>query len=177
MIFLSGGHHQNDPGASGNGYNEFEVCASFRDSVAQEIIRRGGSVILDKDYETLSGYLNRIKPGSGSVVCDIHFNSVLDPTATGTEVFFADNPESKYIAIELSKANAEILGIINRGAKLESKSNRGHLAVLHTKAGISVLPEICFISNPYDMEAFFKNRESLVHAYACILMHADGMKE
>lgn len=44
------------------------------------------NVIQDKDFETNSQYQRRIKPGSGSVIFDIHFNSG-SPASGGTECY------------------------------------------------------------------------------------------
>jgi N-acetylmuramoyl-L-alanine amidase len=176
MIFASAGHHNTDPGAIANGYKESYLTQVFRNRIYEEIIIRGGNVILDKDYETLSQYLKRIQPGSGSVVCDLHFNASNDPEATGTEVFAANNPESIALATELSEAISKVLSIPNRGAKLQHQSNRSSLAILNTKAGISILPEICFMSNINDLTKFFTHQDLLAKIFACTLIYYDNLK-
>ena len=127
----------------------------------------GVRVIIDDDKETLAQYLNRIKPGDGSVVIEFHFDAA-NPTATGTSAFYADgaNQNSISFAHDLAKDGEEILEIKNRGAHSESDSHRGRLGLVHTKAGISALVEICFISNPSDIEKFEANFEDLCKRYA-----------
>lgn len=174
MIYLSAGHHNSDPGAVANGYKESELCIKIRDAVAKELDKRGYKYILDKDSETLSQYIARIKPGSGSVVCDIHFNAVANSTATGVEVFYK-NDNSKPIAASLSAELARVQGLKDRGAKGPKESNRGSLAILNTKAGIAVLPEIGFISNKNDLKAFFDNFDKVINVIACNLIYAENL--
>ena len=71
--FISAGHHDNDPGAVANGYQENELTKDLRN----RILKYGNSkeIIVDRDSETNREYQNRIKPGAGSVVLDIHFDA------------------------------------------------------------------------------------------------------
>lgn len=182
MIFLSAGHHFNpgkpDPGAVGNGYHENALTKELRDLIYTEILKRGGSVIMDKDSETLGQYLARIKPGSGSVLCEVHFNASANASATGTETIYraGGNTDSVSLAKQTAQAVATIMGIPNRGAKDETQSHRGTLAVLHTAAGISVLPEICFISNPNDMAKYQINKQKIAEVFADLLVEFDKKK-
>lgn len=178
MIFLSAGHHNADPGAMGNGYKESELTKELRELIFAEIKRLGGNVILDKDFETLSQYIGRIKPGSGSVVCDLHFNASSNNSATGAECLYKNkaNEDSISLSKEIAETISKSLGIKNRGAKSESQSARGRLAVLHTNAGISCLPEICFITNKTDMEAYQKKKKQVAACIAHILVAYDNLK-
>lgn len=178
MIFLSAGHHNADPGAVANGYKEAELAKELRDLIAREIKRIGGSYILDKDSETLAQYIARIKPGPGSVLCELHFNSVDNPKVTGTECLHADsaNADSIRLAKEIAETCSKSLGITNRGAKSESQSKRGRLAILRTAAGISVLPEICFISNAEDLRKYQERKTQLAACIAHILVAYDKLK-
>jgi N-acetylmuramoyl-L-alanine amidase len=184
MIYLSAGHHLGDSGAVSNSYKESQLCIELRDLVKIELDKAGYAYISDKDYETLSAYLNRIQPGSGSVLCEIHFNAAGSASATGVEVIYPEkeyhktnhHSESTQLAKELSKEIAEALKLANRGAKKESQTARKSLAVLKSKAGISVLPEICFISNPGDMEAYQRNKGKVAKIIASYLIHYEQLK-
>lgn len=151
-IFVSGGHHAKDSGAvSKDGKTtEFKYCASFRDMVVAEIkaIRPDIKVVTDKDTETLSQYLTRIKTGNGSVVIEPHLNAASNITATGVETLIADKhtKNSAAMAAEISQAVADAFGLKNRGVKTESQSARGKLAFVR-KDGTTVLIELGFISN------------------------------
>lgn len=178
MIFLSAGHHNADPGAIGNGYKEADLTKELRDLIVKEIKRIGGQVITDDDKETLAQYIGRIKPGSGSVLCELHFNSVADPKATGVECLHADagSADSKRLSAEISNTISQSLGIKDRGAKSESQSHRGRLAILRTPAGIACLPEICFISNPDDVRKYQEKKTQLAACIAHILVAYDKLK-
>lgn len=184
MIYLSAGHHLNDAGAVSNGFKESLLCIELRDLIKVELDKAGYTYISDRDYETLTTYLNRIQPGSGSVMCEIHFNAASSGAATGVEVIY---PEKEYhntnqllastqLAKELSEEIAEVLNLVNRGAKKESQTARKSLAVLKTKAGISILPEICFISNPRDMESYQRNKGKVAKIIASYLIHYENLK-
>lgn len=175
MIFLSAGHNFGDPGAIGNGYKENELCMELRSLIYEQLLLSKANVILDKDSETLGQYITRIKPGSGSVVCELHFNAVSNASATGVEVFYPDTHKSinKSIAAEMSAELACIMQIKDRGAKLESSSARGRLAILRTGAGISFLPELAFISNANDMIAYQTNKVDIAKCITKYLLIAE----
>lgn len=175
MIYLSAGHHLADPGAVANGYKEADLARELRDIVVYEIKRAGGMVVIDDDRETLSQYINRIKPGSGSVVCDLHFNASENASATGTECLYKNNANSYSVGLsrDISEMVSRSLGIVNRGAKSESASHRGRLGILHTRAGIACLPEICFITNSRDLESYLAKRHQVASCLAHILMSYD----
>lgn len=179
MIYLSAGHNHKpvkpDPGAVGNGYKESDLTIELRDLIAKEITAKGYPFIIDKDAETLAEYVARIKPGSGSVVCEIHFNAG-PVSATGVEVLYrATDKDSKALADEMAFSLSHIMNMANRGGKDESMSHRGRLAILHTAAGTAVLPEICFISNKTDMEKYQKNKNAIAASIATLLIKYENM--
>lgn len=183
MIFISAGHHFNpqgaDPGAmathDGKLYKEAELTRELRDLVTTELTRLGAPFITDRDYETLQQYIARIKPGSGSVLCELHFNAAPAATATGVEVIVKKEPEleERGLGIELCSAIVSEMRIFNRGVKTEDKSHRGRLAILHTAAGISILPEICFITNPRDMMSYETAKHAIAIHIAALLVKYD----
>lgn len=177
MIFLSAGHHLKDPGAVANGYRENQLTMQLRDTIATELQKLGASFSLDKDTETLAEYLGRIKPGSGSVVCELHFNAG-SATATGIEVLVKDNADadSTSLARDMVVSGSDIMKIFNRGVRSESQSHRGRLGLLHINAGISVLAEVCFITNEDDMRKYKTNIGILSHTWAELLIKYDALK-
>lgn len=175
--FISAGHHLKDPGAIGvNKRQENNEAITFRGLVICEVHKHNITVINDHDYETLSQYLKRIKPGNASVVIEYHFNAAIDPTATGTETLVSDNANQMSIdfATELSEATSKILGIKNRGVKTEKQSARGRLGLMR-KQGCVALHEICFISNKLDMELYDQSKVELAVAHAFIIAKYDNM--
>lgn len=179
MIFLSAGHHDKDPGAVSGKFVERDLTKEMRGLIDGHLDQK--QVIKDKDFETNSQYQSRIKPGSGSVLFDIHFNSA-SPTATGTECFvnkkdFADKNSLSYkMAAEISKATSDILGIKDRGVKSESQSQHPRIGVLNLGSGISVLWEICFISSVLDMQKYTLCKKELSEKVASILKKYDALR-
>ena len=179
MIYLSAGHNDKDPGAVSGKYVERDLTKESRSLIESYI--NPSQLIKDKDFETNTQYQSRIKPGSGSVVFDIHFNAG-SSIATGTECFvnakdFADKKSLSYLmADEICKASSKILVIPNRGVKSESQSQHSRIGILNKNAGCSVLWEICFISNPLNMDAYTLKKAELSHKIAEILVKYDALK-
>lgn len=176
-VYPSAGHHNADPGAVANGYREADLTKEFRNLLSEEFKKHNHDHIMDYDWETNRQHQNRIKPGSGSVLLDIHFNAFHKPTATGTEVFVAHNANQNSIdfATELAETTSRILGIHNRGVKKEGASQHSRIGILHTKAGIAALLEICFITNPDDMKAYQEGKLCLAVEIAKICMKYDDL--
>lgn len=176
MIYLFAGHHLNDPGARAvDGTTEAQLTIEFRNLMLQFIPAR--SVIIDNDRETLPQLINRVRPGSGSVMLDCHFNSAT-ATASGIETFIADgaNADSRAFGADLVVTGSRLLGIPNRGVKTETESHRSRLGILHTPAGISALVELAFISNPEDLRRYHANKYALAKAYAGLLIKWDALR-
>lgn len=184
MIYISAGHHFQlplpDPGAvakhGGREYKEAVLADFLRDEVCRLLKERGVKYITDKDDETLRQYTTRIKPGNGSVVCEIHLNAAKNPLATGTETLVktAASVTEWDMARELTEGTSKILGINSRGVKTETQTRHGKLAILHTGAGISALTEVCFISNADDVARFMANIPELAVLYADTLIKYDN---
>ena len=179
-IFYSSGHHLKgangeDPGAVSNGYKENELVHEFEQFVIPEIKKYGNTVFTDTPTETLSQYLNRIKSGTSSVVCESHFNA-FNGRATGVEVLVPNNPtkDERNLASEISQAFANIMGIPDRGVRTEAQSKRGRLALMR-KEGINVLIEICFIDNIEDMKKYQATKKQLAVKLAELLVKYDNL--
>lgn len=175
MKFISSGHcavkgPNYDPGAPGVN-NRWEAVETVK--VRNRVVEILGEAITDADGESLSQYLKRIKPGSGSVVVEFHFNAGV-PEATGTETLIEIDGDKmdKACAKELTDATARILGIKNRGVKTEADTRHKRLALMKEE-GIICLVEICFISNAKDMAAYDLHFEELCQAYAGIIKKYD----
>lgn len=178
MIYLSAGHHNADSGAVGNGYKESELTIELRNAIVKELDVLKVKYILDKDSETNSQYQGRIKPGSGSVILDIHFNAATS-NASGVEVLVANdaNGDSRLFASEILKTTLSATGLPNRGVKKESDSQHDRIGILHRDAGIAALVEVGFISNSADIKAYKKALTHLAKSYAKILKQFEDLRE
>lgn len=174
--FISAGHHLKDPGAVANGLQENQLTMKVRDKVVELVRAKGYTVITDKDVETLTEYLQRIKPGDGSVVVEFHFDAGTLNAASGTSAFFMDQASwnSRSFAAEMAATGAAILGIPNRGAHSETESHRGRLGLVH-EPGITCLVEVAFITNTKDIHSFEQHFEELCEAYANVIIKYDDL--
>lgn len=174
--FISAGHNLRDSGAVGSGTQENLEAIKFRDIVVNYCKGFGLKVITDNDNESLAQYLQRIKTGEGSVVVEFHFDAAANVSATGTTCLVGNDADrlDKAFAKELVDTTAKVLGIRNRGVMPESKSHRGKLGLMREQ-GIVALLEICFISNPDDMEAYKGNEYTLGAEIAKIIKKYDDM--
>lgn len=108
---------------------------------------------------------------------DNHFNAA-GPTATGVEVYVADNANKESIAFanELLTVTVKLTGLVSRGVKTEKQSARKKLAMLRTPAGISALTKLGFISNKKDVEAVIEAMPQLAKEYARILKKYEDLR-
>lgn len=174
-LFISAGHSNTpdrDRGACGNGYQEGDLTAEFRELLMAELATQGVTALRDGDnsvtVETLQ-FIRKKLLDPRSILVDIHFNAA-PPAATGTEVII---PESfsvfeRDLADELAAYMATTLQIRNRGRKTEAQTARKKLAWMRA-AGENILLEICFISNPSDIRSYQQNKHSLAAGIAGIL--------
>lgn len=173
MIFASAGHApysvKKDFGAEGCGYKEALLTIELRGLVCSELDKLSRKYITDKDTETLGVYLERIQTGSGSVVCEFHFDAY-NGTASGSTALVGDDADvlDKAFAQEFVDVTASILGIPNRGVKKEADSHRGKLGLMREQ-GTVCLVEVCFIDNSADMQKYQNKKTELAKAYAAIL--------
>jgi N-acetylmuramoyl-L-alanine amidase len=183
MKFISAGHNHIgpnlDPGASGvNGRSEAKEAVKMRDAVIAHIKALGfADIIRDNDGESLGQYLNRIKPGDGSVVVEFHFNA-FNGKATGAEVVVGMDADrlDKAMAQDLVDMMSCTMGIVKRsgGVIAENQTHRGRLGLMR-ETGIVNLVEICFIDNPADMEKYDLNFDRLAQGFAHIIIKYDNL--
>lgn len=177
VVYPSAGHHDKDPGAVANGWKEADLTKELRNLMIAEFNLRNHKIIVDQDWETNSQYQKRIKPGSGSVIMDLHFNASSNDKSTGVEVI-VNNNASKHsvdLATEICERLSNIMKIPNRGVKTEKQTARGRIGILNLKAGISVLVEVCFMNNPNDLRAYLNNKEAVACALVDLAIKYDDL--
>lgn len=180
MIFISAGHNPKgpnpDPGACANGVREADLTVELRNAIVAELLKLHASFTVDSDSERLAQYINRVHPGTGSVVCELHFNAGSEK-ATGVETLVSTTakPIEKNLAADINAIVTKHTGIMSRGVKTEADSQHSRLGILHTGAGISVLPEICFITNQNDLRAYRKGMPDIAKDMAALLVKYDAV--
>ncbi len=169
LIVLDPGHGGADCGAIGydadGNEDVFEseinlaIALAVRDYLEDEgisvLMTREEDVILgESEMEDLLARSEIANDAGATFFVSIHNNSFTEPTATGTEVLYADCEEkvysgvsSKQLAENILKPLAEATGLANRGVKDSPK-----IVVLRTTTMPSVLIETVFLSNPDDLK-------------------------
>ena len=174
-IFDLAGHNNRDTGAIGvNGRQENKETIAFRQLVAKYIYTANYKVIQDDDNDSLAQMLQKLRSGDGSVCVEWHFDCSDSPTSTGCSAFIDEKAThlSKLMAIDITNTISSVLDIRNRGVFDSSQSHRGRLA-MPKMVGTTCLVEICFISNPNDMDRYDANKEALAKKLAGLLMRYD----
>lgn len=179
MIFLTAGHNtqgkKTDPGAVANKTTEASLTVELRNLTTACLKAMAAKVWNDDDSDNLATTVSKIKSGSGSVICDIHFNAG-PPTATGVEVIIPvrSTIHERNMATEIATSFSEIMGIRNRGVKNEADTRHGRLAIMQPE-GMNVLIEVGFITNLKDLEAYRTNKGELSKTLAAILVKYDAL--
>ena len=174
-IFIAAGHSPSKPGAQGNGYKEELLAIELVDLIVAELKALGVNPVVDNHQNDLSKttafFRNLLSVNS--IVLDIHWNAAGIAAATGTETLVpAQYTKFEYnLAAELSNTVSRTLGIRMRGeqgVKTEADSHHGRLGWMRL-TGENVLMEICFITNPVDMQKYQANKLQLAKNIALIL--------
>ena len=174
-LFISAGHSTkvgSDRGASGNGLIEGVVVSDFRKLLVKELKAIGVPVIVDGDHTVLAETLAWLRRfvNAKSVAIEIHTNAASSGAATGAEVIIPDNPSAfeTTFATGFSAIISEVLGIRNRGVKQEKHTARKRLGFMRIPCE-NILPELFFISNPFDCKAYEANKEELAKRSAAYI--------
>lgn len=167
-LFISAGHSDTDPGATGHGYREADIVLELRDLLADYLRRK---VVFAKDGERGQNLPLRtaaLLAGKHDVSVEFHCNAFTNPAATGVETL--SRREHYPLAESICKAVSDTLGIPNRGAKGESSGQHSRLAFVSQGGGIIV--ELFFITNKSDLAKYIANRGRLVKALGDVLVNA-----
>lgn len=173
-IYISAGHSNTDPGAINPMLNlrEADLTRGLRNLVVEKLTWMGATVRSDgngtDNYKRNTAIAEAAK--CDGLKLDIHFNAGPE-TAQGVECF--SDPAEKAIAQELSKAIADVLGSPLRGdagwkGRTESQHGLRGLVWLDKLRG-SLLIEVCFISNPREVQFYLANIDRVAQAIADVL--------
>ena len=168
LIVIDAGHGGADCGAIGydedgeESLYESEVNLAIAQVVYECLTSQGISAVMTRDEDVKLGptemedLLERSSIANdmgATFFVSIHCNSFTEPTATGTEILYADTEDkvysgvtSKELAENVLEPLLEATGLSDRGLKDSPK-----IVVLRTTTMPSILVETAFISNPDDM--------------------------
>lgn len=162
----------------GNQITEAKETRILRDMVTKELIALGCKVRNDESSWNLYKVINWLSSlvSLNDIAIEFHFNAAI-PEAKGVEVMIPINPSNVEIGLARDIANtiSTILKSPKRkgkhyieGVKYEDESQHHRLGFMIPKCE-NVLVETCFISNPYEMESYYTNRETLAKELAKII--------
>jgi N-acetylmuramoyl-L-alanine amidase len=134
---------------------EADLTKELRALVAAEMKLLNYKFKTDDDDLSLGETFDWIRKAAKptDVVVDIHFNSG-PPTTSGTETIIPlkSSPVEQEIGKLLATGVSTILGVPNRGCKDERHTPPGH--AMMSLGCESILLEICFMTNPTEMQAY-----------------------
>lgn len=166
-IFISAGHSNTDPGASGNGKHEADIVVEFRNIVGFYLARSRAVYALDGDGEQNMPLADAAKRAKQySIAVEFHCNAG-PPAATGVETL--SGPGDTALGAKLCAAIASRLGIRNRGAKPEASGQHSRLAFV--QAG-GIIVELFFITNADDLARYEAQKWALGREVADVLLKA-----
>lgn len=161
-VIINAGHWDNpdtapidDPGASHDHAIEAEETMKVRDRVVP-ILERHGIVVLkvpdELDLRKSISWANQKAPKlNDALAVDIHFNSLSNKAARGSEAFYGTSAISKSIAQAMTDHVSSEMSIPNRGAKPDTQTYVGSLGWIRKTTMWATLVEICFLTNTKDM--------------------------
>ncbi len=158
MIYLDCGHGMSnrrpgvwDPGARGSGTTEAEVVRGVVAGALSQLHAAGTACdrAPDGNITDVRCPWQRRTLRDGDLFVSVHMNA---GGGTGTEVLYpADRPDFATMAAALSAAVAKGLGLKDRGAKPDTDSHVGYVAVLHASdVGTRLLVELGFLDDAED---------------------------
>lgn len=171
-IFISAGHSNQDPGIQGSGLKESDITTELRDLVIEIFKRENIKFVSDGTglkNMTLADAIELAKVCSGPRV-ELHANGG-PSTATGVECF--SSLQQRYLAQDIAKAIAKVLGTPLRGTggwKPDTESNRGKLGFVREADGIIV--EVFFLTNKLELEKYLAKRAQVAESIAEVLIKA-----
>lgn len=166
-IVITAGHSNKDPGAVNGAMTEAHIVTDFRNLVAHYLREAGVPHMTDgvgHDNQPLASAIKLITPGSISV--EFHCNAFSNPVATGVETLSQD--KDKPLGKKLCQAVADVLHIVNRGAKGEGSGQHSRLGFV--RAG-GIILELFFISNPDDLRRYLDKKWLVAKAVAGVLIN------
>ncbi|MGM9968221.1 N-acetylmuramoyl-L-alanine amidase [uncultured Rummeliibacillus sp.] len=163
---ISSGHGAKVPGASGilNEHEEAKKVVNRVFSILTNNYNGSGYKYHEKTAtsqdQNLANIVNHHNSKSRSLDISVHFNSA-SASATGSECLYYDE---KSLSKKMSKAMADALGILDRGAK-----ERKELYFLRKTVKPAILLEVCFVTSEKDAKAYRENFEGLCQAIAKVI--------
>lgn len=175
LILVSAGHTNNkgqDRGVGAHGLVEGIEAVRVRDTVAM-YLREKGLVVLEDGPDGVNDALAKaiVLAKKVGIAVEIHFNAAANPKATGIEVL--SKPRSKALARKLAGAIHSPTKLPLRGGDGGYKADNSgqHHRLAFCEAG-GLIVELCFLTNPSDVDTYQENFEAISRGLAEVLAAA-----
>ncbi|SEP68840.1 N-acetylmuramoyl-L-alanine amidase [Virgibacillus subterraneus] len=149
-IVLDPGHGGKDPGAIGiGGTFEKGIIMDTADNVAKQLRDAGATVILTREDDYFIPLEERVRISNAyntHAFISLHYNAYPSLAINGVSTYFHSGGDDRVLAGEVQSAIAQKVPLKNRGVM-----QKGY-HVLRENNDLSVLIELGFITNPYDLD-------------------------
>lgn len=165
-LFVSAGHSDTDPGASGNGYTESDVVLEMRDTIVLCLRDLGIEVSTDGEEGENLPLREAVKMAKRhDLSIELHCNAFSSASANGVETL--SKPDKFLLGDELCDAVSTAIGCSVRGAKDGASGQHSRLAFVEDGDGLIL--ELFFLTNKEDLEGYLMNKEELAISIAEVL--------
>ncbi len=149
-IVLDPGHGGKDPGAIGiGGTLEKDIIMNTANNVAKQLRDAGATVILTRKDDYFIPLEERVRISNAyntHAFISLHYNAYPSLSINGFSTYFHFGGDNRALASEIQSAIAQRVPLKNRGIM-----QKGY-HVLRENNDLSVLIELGFITNPYDLD-------------------------
>ncbi|EAD3347492.1 N-acetylmuramoyl-L-alanine amidase [Listeria monocytogenes] len=160
-VAIFGGHNgTSETGAAGNGLTEKAVAKEAAE-LATTYAKSCGHIVVNGFGKSLAERAKYANSENVAGVIEYHTNA---GGGQGSETFFCGgNAASQNLAKKVSSAGA-IKGLKNRGAKADTSTRHGRLAIVRDTKATAVLHELFFIDSASDVKIWKANKKAIVEA-------------
>lgn len=175
LILVSAGHTNvqgQDRGVGAGRFVEGVEAVRLRDTIAAVLRDQGLSVLedgADGINDPLKKALELARRADSAI--ELHFNASSNSTATGIEVLA--KPRHRGLAQKIAGAIKTATNLSLRGGDSGFKADNSgqHHRLAFCEAG-GMIVEVCFLTNPSDMNAYEENLEAVARGIADVLATA-----
>ncbi|EHC6300175.1 N-acetylmuramoyl-L-alanine amidase [Listeria monocytogenes] len=160
-VAIFGGHNgTNETGAYGNGLTE-KAVAKEAAQIATSYAERCGHSVINGFGKSLSERVKYANSENVVAVLEIHANS---GGGQGAETLFCDGIASAKADALAVAAAGSIKGLKNRGAKPDSSTRHGRLAIVRDTKAQALLHELFFIDSASDVAIWKNNKKAIMES-------------
>ncbi|MFD1361381.1 N-acetylmuramoyl-L-alanine amidase [Lentibacillus salinarum] len=148
-IVLDPGHGGKDPGAAGSDRMlEKDLTIATADRVAQDLREAGATVTLTRSDDSFVSLENRVRisnENAADAFISLHYNAFPLEGVNGFSAYYDSSGAEKALAADIQSGLEQRMELNSRGIM----QNGYH--VLSENSDLSVLVELGFMTNPYDL--------------------------